>query len=198
MVYWATLPASPARVNFEACLVEFHALILRFLAGAIRVYEKSSISRRFEAFWRIEDVSTFEDECNKMASRADIEARNCDRDLSAVDRAAAQKQQDDLQKGLKQLEDLHIIQTNLRAISQGIDSKLDQNRDDQLLRTISHVGDAAFNSYENQRHRPCLPHTRVALLRDIIDWAIGDSHQYIYWLKGRAGTGKSTIALTIA
>lgn len=84
------------------------------------------------------------------------------------------------------------------AITQGLENKFDQNRDEQLLRTISHVGDAAFNSYENQRHRRCLQDTRVELLREIMDWATSTSSQYIFWLKGRAGTGKSTIALTIA
>jgi hypothetical protein len=98
MVYWATLPASPARVNLESCLVEFHALILRFLAGAIRTYQKSSATRGFKAFWWIKDVSTFEDKCNKIASRADIEASNYDRDLSAVDRAAAEQQRKDLRQ----------------------------------------------------------------------------------------------------
>ena len=66
------------------------------------------------------------------------------------------------------------------------------------MKSISHIGDAAYDSYENQRHRPCLADTRVELLRKITDWAISNSSQYIFWLKGRAGTGKSTIALTIA
>jgi hypothetical protein len=44
MGYWVTLPTSPARVNFESCLIEFHALILRFLADAIRIYQKGSIA----------------------------------------------------------------------------------------------------------------------------------------------------------
>ncbi|KIW99831.1 uncharacterized protein Z518_10759 [Rhinocladiella mackenziei CBS 650.93] len=198
MGYWAILPASPARVNFESCLVEFHALILRFLAGAIRIYQKSSLSRGLEAFWRIQDVSSFEENCNKMASRAEIEASNCDRDLSAIDRAEAKQQQEDLRRSLKRLEAIHTIQIHLSTISQSIDNKLDQNRDDQILRTISHVGDAAYNSYENQRHRLCLGNTRVSILQDIINWATSNSDQYIYWLKGRAGTGKSTIALTIA
>jgi hypothetical protein len=65
-------------------LVEFHVLILRFLADAIRSYQKGSIARGYEAFWRIEDVSSFENECNKMASHVEIEASNCDRDLSAL------------------------------------------------------------------------------------------------------------------
>ena len=75
---------------------------------------------------------------------------------------------------------------------------MDLDRDDQLLKSISHVGDAAYDSYENQRHQPCLTNTRVDLLHDITDWATCSSSQYIFWLRGRAGTGKSTIALTIA
>ena len=79
-----------------------------------------------------------------------------------------------------------------------IDRLSGKNQNEQLLRTISHVGDAAYTSYQNQRHRPCLSETRTALLKDITTWATSNSNQYIYWLKGRAGTGKSTIALTIA
>ena len=80
MAYLTTVPASPARNNFETCLVEYHALMLKFLAGAIRVYQKSSIRRAFEAFWRIEDVASFENKSNKMASRAEIKASNCNRE----------------------------------------------------------------------------------------------------------------------
>lgn len=36
------------------------------------------------------------------------------------------------------------------------------------------------------------------LLREITDWVTSDSTQYIFWLKGGACTGKSTIALTIS
>jgi len=115
--YWATLSASPARNNFEACLVEFHAFILRFLAGAIRIYQKGSITRAFDAFWRIEDVWVFENECNKMASRADIEASNCDRDLNALNRAAVKQQQEDLRQVLKQLEAMHIIRTGIDKLA---------------------------------------------------------------------------------
>jgi hypothetical protein len=79
-----------------------------------------------------------------------------------------------------------------------IDHKIDRGRDEQLLKSISHIGDAAYDSWENQRHRPCLTDTRVDLLHEITDWATCNSPQYIFWLRGRAGTGKSTIALTIA
>lgn len=68
----------------------------------------------------------------------------------------------------------------------------------ELLDKILHIGDAAYDSYETRRHRVCLTNTRVDLLREITDWATGNSSQYIFWLRGLAGTGKSTIALTIA
>ncbi|KAL8817830.1 MAG: hypothetical protein Q9191_008069 [Dirinaria sp. TL-2023a] len=90
------------------------------------------------------------------------------------------------------------LQLDNNDISKTIDRKIDQGRDDELLKSISRIGDAAYNSYENQRHRSCLINTRVGLLQQITDWAICDSSQYIFWLQGRAGTGKSTIALTIA
>jgi hypothetical protein len=44
----------------------------------------------------------------------------------------------------------------------------------------------------------CLPHTRVDLLQEIYDWAGGRDERCIFWLNGLAGTGKSTIARTIA
>jgi hypothetical protein len=44
----------------------------------------------------------------------------------------------------------------------------------------------------------CLPDTRRDILVQIRRWADGVGGRRIYWLKGMAGTGKSTIALTIA
>lgn len=44
----------------------------------------------------------------------------------------------------------------------------------------------------------CLPHTREQMLRDIRTWIDGNSEKGIYWLNGMAGTGKTTISLTIA
>src|SRR5277367_2663818 len=35
-------------------------------------------------------------------------------------------------------------------------------------------------------------------LRKILDWADGQDERYIFWLSGLAGTGKSTIARTVA
>jgi hypothetical protein len=63
------------------------------------------------------------------------------------------------------------------------------------------VTNAAFNSYDRQHEPTCLPDTRVDLLRNIYNWADGEDGQdarCIFWLNGLAGTGKSTIARTVA
>src|ERR1700761_1477037 len=113
MEFLTSLPISPARVNFETCLAEFHTFILRFLANAIRTYERRSVLRGLEAFWRIEEVSSFENKCLKMDNRAELEASNCDRDLTAISRAAVQQQGQDLRQVLKQLEDIRTSQSGI-------------------------------------------------------------------------------------
>jgi hypothetical protein len=49
-----------------------------------------------------------------------------------------------------------------------------------------------------QHESVCLPDTRVDLLREIYDWADGQDEMPIFWLSGLAGTGKSTVARTVA
>ncbi|KAF1967814.1 hypothetical protein BU23DRAFT_558979 [Bimuria novae-zelandiae CBS 107.79] len=66
------------------------------------------------------------------------------------------------------------------------------------LGRLPHATDAPFNSYAAQHERVCLPDTRVDLLREIHSWAGGPDERCIFWLRGLAGTGKSTIAQTVA
>jgi NACHT domain len=57
---------------------------------------------------------------------------------------------------------------------------------------------AAFDAAGKENHSVCLSNTRVELLQHITDWIDGDNSKHVYWLRGWAGTGKSTIARTIA
>jgi hypothetical protein len=57
---------------------------------------------------------------------------------------------------------------------------------------------AQFDSYMNQHEDECLPGTRAELLRQITEWARSPQAKYIFWLSGKAGTGKSTICRTVA
>lgn len=58
--------------------------------------------------------------------------------------------------------------------------------------------EAAFDAIGRDHDPLCLPGTRIDMLQDIRSWLKGDSPKHIYWLSGWAGTGKSTIARTIA
>jgi hypothetical protein len=58
--------------------------------------------------------------------------------------------------------------------------------------------EAGFESFSDRDEAQCLQGTRTELLQKIMDWAISPSPKSIFWLKGMAGTGKSTIARTVA
>jgi len=57
---------------------------------------------------------------------------------------------------------------------------------------------AYFDSYLQERRRRCFLGTRIELLNRIREWSRNADGKYIFWLHGMAGTGKSTIALTVA
>ncbi|RYN21505.1 Vegetative incompatibility protein [Alternaria arborescens] len=68
----------------------------------------------------------------------------------------------------------------------------------EILNALPIAKDAPFNAYQRQHDPTCLPNTRVDLLRKINDWVDGKDSPSIFWLSGLAGTGKSTIAQTVA
>ena len=67
-----------------------------------------------------------------------------------------------------------------------------------ILKHISAANDAPFNAHTKQHEPTCLEETRVNLLQEIDRWANGQDECCVFWLSGLAGTGKSTIARTIA
>jgi hypothetical protein len=52
--------------------------------------------------------------------------------------------------------------------------------------------------YSSRNHKPCLKGTREGVLQDIEAWEVDKTHESVYWLKGVAGCGKSTVAQTFA
>ncbi|KIL61551.1 hypothetical protein M378DRAFT_52585, partial [Amanita muscaria Koide BX008] len=59
--------------------------------------------------------------------------------------------------------------------------------------------EAVFNDYQNKKKSgACFEGTRVALLREMADWATDPDESRMYVLSGLAGIGKSTVAYTIA
>ncbi|MCJ1464924.1 hypothetical protein MMC07_003539 [Pseudocyphellaria aurata] len=57
---------------------------------------------------------------------------------------------------------------------------------------------ASFDSHMEEHNARCLENTRVKLQNQIAEWAKDRSGRPMFWLNGMAGTGKSTIARTVA
>ncbi|KAL3457447.1 hypothetical protein BJX64DRAFT_293126 [Aspergillus heterothallicus] len=85
---------------------------------------------------------------------------------------------------------IHALKIDQTKITLTIDEKLELDR-------LKIAEGAAFDSHTNQDDR-CLPGTRVDVIREIEDWAESPNGEGIYWVRGKAGTGKSTISRTIA
>ncbi|KAK1851219.1 vegetative incompatibility protein het-e-1 [Colletotrichum chrysophilum] len=66
------------------------------------------------------------------------------------------------------------------------------------VKTLPSASGAAFDSYDNDTAGLCHPDTRQELLRTIVEWADSSDGKCIFWLRGPAGTGKSTISKTVA
>ncbi|KAL9035146.1 MAG: hypothetical protein Q9214_006720, partial [Letrouitia sp. 1 TL-2023] len=180
------LPTTLTRTNFETAVAELYAHILSFLVRAIRVYQTSTSHRALRAFWTNGDIVDFKKTCNELGERVEIEASNCDRTLSAQDRQRIAELKQALQEKLKDLKQSHQLQESL-----------DQLKINIILDKLPYAKGAMYNSYGND-HTTCHPATRVDLLHKIHDWARHPHSKSIFWLKGGAGTGKSTISRTVA
>lgn len=68
---------------------------------------------------------------------------------------------------------------------------------DRQLDRLPYADGAAFDSKQRECEPQCIPDTRVDLLRQLQEWTISQGKS-VFWLNGMAGTGKSTVARTIA
>ncbi|KAI9674644.1 MAG: hypothetical protein M1822_009048 [Bathelium mastoideum] len=75
---------------------------------------------------------------------------------------------------------------------------LKQLQEKSYLGNLPVAGEAAFDSSDEGNKPCCLDQTRTELLEQIEQWVEDPHGQLIFWLKGAAGTGKSTISRTMA
>ncbi|KAI9708147.1 MAG: hypothetical protein M1828_003096 [Chrysothrix sp. TS-e1954] len=185
--YFLRLPNSPATIAFEQALTVFFSRILGFLARAIQLFQKNGAARALEAFTHLTDKEDFEAACDRMGQRTDIEANNCERELAAQERYRNARDHDHLAKQLQDLEQLRDIQYSFAVL-----------QDSVIFSLLPVAEGASFNSLEEGHQPTCLSGTRAALLSQIFSWANDANGKAIFWLKGVAGTGKSTISRTVA
>ncbi|KAK1062123.1 hypothetical protein LTR74_010556 [Friedmanniomyces endolithicus] len=134
-------------------------------------FRSSVVNLTAQALWDTSDLARFEERCDTLCSRAGEEARICDSGES-------------LRIQLQEIDKIH-----------GSLSRLQDKAD--LAKLITAAGATYDSSAEGELPR-CLPGTRIELLKLINDWATDPAGQRMFWLRGVAGTGKSTIARTVA
>ncbi|KAF4609761.1 hypothetical protein D9613_011913 [Agrocybe pediades] len=73
--------------------------------------------------------------------------------------------------------------------------KLREATDAMLLRTLSPVDDARYNSAYSTavKRRACTASTREQILNDLRTWVKDPNGSKVFWMNGMAGTGKTTI-----
>jgi hypothetical protein len=130
--------------------------------------------RVMHALWDSSILTRFEEECDKLCVRASEEARICDCRAS-------------LEAQLRTLEEIHNVHTSVMRLQEKVD-----------LGKLEVAKGAMYNSLTDGELSRCLPDTRTDLLKQISGWAADHTGKRIFWLCGKAGTGKSTISRTIA
>ncbi|KAI1103866.1 hypothetical protein F4804DRAFT_352610 [Jackrogersella minutella] len=95
----------------------------------------------------------------------------------------------DIKTSVVRIEDLHLA---MMTLMQGINQE-------QYLLKLPFAGHAPFDSGVVQSSTsPCLEGTQRSILNEIQRWAESPIGEVIFWLRGMAGTGKTSIALTVA
>ena len=79
-----------------------------------------------------------------------------------------------------------------------VDKKIDNLHQKIDFTKLPVAKGASFDSHIEEHNSRCLANTRVVLQLQIKEWAKNRNGKPIFWLNGMAGTGKSTVARTVA
>ncbi|KAI9763764.1 MAG: hypothetical protein M1839_006312, partial [Geoglossum umbratile] len=90
------------------------------------------------------------------------------------------------------------LQVDQTGLTLNLDQKTDNLHQKIDLAKLPIAKGASFDSHMDEHNARCLANTRVELRRQIAEWAEDRNSNPIFWLKGMAGTGKSTIARSVA
>ena len=189
-IYWeffAALPTNTATEKFGAALTRFYTFILEFFADAIACYRKSTVPDFLHTLADMVRGTEFQLEHGEHVRRLEAKAAISEQFVDLVNPHMGRELYDNLRADLLDIEDIRD--------HSGSGSGLYEQC--SLLGLHAVLG-AAFDSYSMEDTTMCLSDTRVELLAEIMDWAKDPQGSFIYWLEGASGSGKSTIARTVA
>ncbi|KKZ62642.1 hypothetical protein EMCG_03052 [[Emmonsia] crescens] len=185
---YSSVPAHLVELNasFRAKAVSIYSQILKYQISLSQQYSRSGLFRFLRDCviaddWQgmLESIKGTEEGISKVLDTFDS------RTLKMIGEQVAILQN----KADESLNLLLDTKTGVEKINQS-----------QLLGKLHRAEYAAFNTFTKADHPPpiCLEGTRVDILREIQHWGNGHREECMFLLKGLAGTGKSTLARTIA
>lgn len=182
--FYQKQPTGPSTDSLRTVLVATYGAMLQFLADAISMLQKSQPTRFWTALLDDRGFQKFVSNCQSLEQRVEMAASNCDRNLDEESRLLVNQCNQSLNQVL-------IDFDNVKAQTARIELSLNFNK-------LPKASTAAFDSIDEERLPRCLENTRVSLLKDIEHWVQDPRSSAFFWLQGVAGTGKSTIARTLA
>ncbi|KAF5718821.1 wd40 repeat protein [Fusarium mundagurra] len=178
--------------SIESKLVSIYAKVYIYQIQFVLQYGRSKWRRNLGGIFKPED---WKQKWNEIDSARQLV------DQGIQDRVAA--------KTLDTWELLNKIQVDSTValeVVRDIETKTQKIQNEQrsikerdLLLSLPAASKAIFDSTDVLgAENPCLEGTQRAILTEIHEWAEDPTAAMIFWLHGLAGTGKSTVALTVA
>ncbi|KAL3263244.1 hypothetical protein ABHI18_001938 [Aspergillus niger] len=167
-------------------MIDLYSQILKYQISLASQYSRPSIKRL------LRDI-VLKDNWTAMYKDMRMTEESITLDLERLDQktiASIAYQMSSLQKTVKVVLDESVkVHEEIKLLTQ-----------DALIRGLPEAQYAAFDTYRKSMPPPAYCHedTRKRVLREIQKWGKSSDGNCIFWLRGMAGTGKSTIARTAA
>ncbi|KAG4259133.1 hypothetical protein FPRO03_13068 [Fusarium proliferatum] len=178
--------------NIESKLVSIYAKVYIYQIQFVLQYGRSKWRRNLGGVFEPED---WKQKWNEIDSARQLV------DQSIQDRVSAKML--DTWEAIRNIqaectETLEVVH-DIKATSQEIQNEQMSTKERDLLLSLPIASNAIFDSTDVLgAGNPCLEGTQRAILTEIHEWAEDPTADMIFWLHGLAGTGKSTVALTVA
>ncbi|OJZ87399.1 hypothetical protein ASPFODRAFT_715006 [Aspergillus luchuensis CBS 106.47] len=168
--------SSEVNDRIEDAILRVYIAVLKYTAEAMTIYRSNTGKRLMRSVVALANLPLAE-----IQSSIDTEETHLGKWLQMFQEMQRKEEANNILLGVDRILD------GIR----GIDQKLD-------LAKLPIAEGAHFNSHMDEDQVECLENTRVELLDGIMDWVDDPKGKTIFWLRGVAGTGKSTISRTVA
>ncbi|KAF2857749.1 hypothetical protein K470DRAFT_260515 [Piedraia hortae CBS 480.64] len=183
---YGQLDATPAIGHLYLNVVKLYGLNLTFVAHAQHTYDMNKFERMIQSLTG-QVIPKFKTDHDRMLRTVEYHAR-------AVDREVSEEQRTWVNEKLKRLEKTQAeINQGVKGVQQTLNLNALQVAAGAAYDSMDYSGDNQDGDFQL-----CLHGTRVDITEAIQKWATTNDEQRVFWLSGKAGTGKSTIARTVA